>query len=212
MRRRGMNEASGPERVDEPVNRIPVHGIAVDGARRYHSGQRYPPRLYLVRGGGGGGGVRMAARNRAATSSVYGTSPVLRHNWNSMTATTRGRESRTMATPGGIGWTAGEGFKTVGRRSTTSARSDPLRFFFASFARNIDRGNRAINRASYRVQNMMEKDLPRRWMDLENWRSMLRLSFNGDNINNEIRKLVEECSSGAASVYHDYRASFRENN
>lgn len=49
-------------------------------------------------------------------------------------------------------------------------------------------------------------------MDLENWRSMLRLSFNGDNINNEIRKLVEECSSGAASVYHDYRASFRENN
>lgn len=112
----------------------------------------------------------------------------------------------------GDGWTAEEGFKTVGRRSTTSARSDPLRFFFASFARNIDRGNRAINRASYRVQNMMEKDLPRRWMDLENWRSMLRLSFNGDNINNEIRKLVEECSSGAASVYHDYRASFRENN
>lgn len=102
MRRRGMNEASGPERVDEPVNRIPVHGIAVNGARRYHSGQRYPPRLYLVRGGGGGGGgVRMAARNRAATSSVYGTSPVLRHNWNSMTATTRGRERRTMTTPGG---------------------------------------------------------------------------------------------------------------
>lgn len=100
-----------------------------------------------------------AARNRAATSSVYGTSPVLRHNWNSMTATTRGRESRTMATPGGIGWTAGEGFKTVGRRSTTSARSDPLRFFFASFARNIDRGNRAINRASYRVQNMMMRKI-----------------------------------------------------
>lgn len=97
MRRRGMNEAGGPERVDEPVNRIPVHGIAVDGARRYHSGQRYPPRLYLVRGGDRGGvrGHRMAARNRATTgattTTVHRTSPVLRHNWNSMTATTTER-------------------------------------------------------------------------------------------------------------------------
>lgn len=121
MRRRGMNETSGPERVDEPVNRIPVHGIAVDGARRYHSGQRYPPRLYLVRGGGGGG-VRVAARNGATTSSVYGTSPVLRHNWNSMTATTRGRERRWL-----LRWLdRGGGFRTVGRRSTTSVRSDLL--------------------------------------------------------------------------------------
>lgn len=172
MRRRGMNEAGGPERVDEPVNRIPVHGIAVDGARRYHSGQRYPPRLYLVRGGDRGGvrGHRMAARNRATT--VHGTSPVLRHNWNSMTATTT---ERTRERAHGDGYTSmtRDEFKTVGRRSTTSVRSDPLRFFLAP-RRDIDLFFDRIN-ASF-VEN---RELSR--MDIWKIGRGFRLSFNEDN-------------------------------
>lgn len=203
MRRRGMNEAGGPERVDEPVNRIPVHGIAVDGARRYHSGQRYPPRLYLVRGGDRGGvrGHRMAARNRATT--VHGTSPVLRHNWNSMTATTT---ERTRERAHGDGYTSmtRDEFKTrVGRRSTTSVRSDPLRFFLAP-RRDIDLFFDRIN-ASFvdEIENYLEWIFGKSVEDFDY--PLTRI------INNEIRKLVEECS-GPASVYHDYRASFRENN
>lgn len=83
---RRMNETSGAEGVDEPVGRIPLHRISVDGVRRYHSRQGYPPRLYLVRGGDGDVRGRMTGNG---TASVYGTSPVLRHNWNSMTRTTR---------------------------------------------------------------------------------------------------------------------------
>lgn len=99
MRRRRMNETSGSKRVDEPVDRIPVHRIAVDRARWYHSRQRYPSRLYLVRGGDGRVRGRMA-RNRA--TSMYRASPVLRHNWNSMTAT-RTRVRPIVTTPTKLG-------------------------------------------------------------------------------------------------------------
>lgn len=83
---RRMNETAWPKRVDEPVDWIPMHGTGMDRARWYHSGQRYPPRLYLVRRGGGEGrrnGRAWMTRNGAA--SMYGTSSRLRHNWNSMT-------------------------------------------------------------------------------------------------------------------------------
>lgn len=86
---RRMNETAWPKRVDEPVDWIPMHGTDVDRARWYHSGQRYPSRLYLVRRGGGGGrrnGRAWMTRNGAAP--MYGTSSRLRHNWNSMTPST----------------------------------------------------------------------------------------------------------------------------
>lgn len=167
MRRRGMNETSGSERVDEPVNRIPVHGIAVDGARRYHSGQRYPPRLYLVRGGGGG--VRVAARNGATTSSVYGTSPVLRHNWNSMTATTRGRERRT-GDGYSDGWTAGEGLERLaGDRRHLYDRI----FFFAreEYRSGESSGGESITRLRLLSCTKYDRELSRRWMDgwMDGW-------------------------------------------
>lgn len=85
---RRMNEAAWPKRVDEPVDWIPMHGTGVDRARWYHSGQRYPSRLYLVRSGGGEGrrnGRAWMTRNGAP---MYGTSSKLRHNWNSMTPST----------------------------------------------------------------------------------------------------------------------------
>lgn len=112
VRRRRMNETSRAERVDEAVNRIPVHWISVDRARRYHSRQRYPPRLYLVRGGDGH--VR-GWMTRNGTTAMYGASTVLRHNWNSMTAT-RTRTAR-------LGATRGDRLN-VPRRSTTSVRSN----------------------------------------------------------------------------------------
>lgn len=82
-----MNETAWSKRVDEPVDRIPVHGTSVDRARWYHSGQRYPSRLYLVRGGGGDRGCRngRAWMTRNGAAAMHGTSSMLRHNWNSMT-------------------------------------------------------------------------------------------------------------------------------
>lgn len=87
---RRMNETAWSKRVDEPVDRIPMHGTGVDRARWYHSGQRYPSRLYLMSGGGrddGGGGRRngRAWMTRNGAAAMYGTSSMLRHNWNSMT-------------------------------------------------------------------------------------------------------------------------------
>lgn len=96
VRGRRMYETAWPKGVDEPVDRIPVHGTGVDRARRYHSGQRYPPRLYLVRGGRGNGRARMS-RNGAA-AAMHGASSMLRHNWNSMTPRTgEGRGTGTEA-------------------------------------------------------------------------------------------------------------------
>ena len=85
--RRRVNETAWSKRVDEPVDWIPMHGTSVDRARWYHSGQRYPSRLYLVSGGGGDGGRRngRAWMTRNGTAAMYGTSSMLRHNWNSMT-------------------------------------------------------------------------------------------------------------------------------
>jgi len=84
---RGVDETARAKRVDEPVDRIPMHGTGVDRARWYHSGQRYPPRLYLVRGGrrDGGRGDGRARVTRNGATAMYGASSVLRHNWNSMT-------------------------------------------------------------------------------------------------------------------------------
>lgn len=85
--RRRMNETAWSKRVDEPVDWIPMHGTGVDRARWYHSGQRYPSRLYLMSGGGRGGGRRngRAWMTRNGATAMYGTSSMLRHNWNSMT-------------------------------------------------------------------------------------------------------------------------------
>jgi len=83
--RRGVDETARTKRVDEPVDRIAMHGTGVDRARWYHSGQRYSPRLYLVRGGRRDGG-RGDGRARVTRN---GASSVLRHNWNSMTRWTK---------------------------------------------------------------------------------------------------------------------------
>jgi len=92
--RRRVNKTAWSKRVDEPVDRIPMHGTSVDRARWYHSGQRYPSRLYLVRGGGGDGGCRndRAWMTWNGATAMYGTSSMLRHNWNSMTPWT-GKDS-----------------------------------------------------------------------------------------------------------------------
>lgn len=115
---RRVNETAWSKRVDEPVDRIPMHGTSVDRARWYHSGQRYPSRLYLMRGGGGDGrrnGRVWMTRNGAA---MYGTSSMLRHNWNSMTSWTgKGSSKERLNAP---------------RKSTTSRHSNSLRQMLAA--------------------------------------------------------------------------------